>query len=239
MKIVILDDEIPSAELLHLLIQKYHPDLEVIAVENKADVAIKSIQKYKPDLVFLDINIANTIVFDILHQIDGYYKGIIFVTAHEEYAAKSYKIGAIDYLLKPIDPSDLSRSITKARQALATTDLVAAKKAVVNGKISVTTAKGVRFIETEEIIRMVASKTYTDIILQNGTKMVTTKNIGKMEEEMKADYHFFRTHKSHLINLQYIREYHKNDGGIIILKNGDKVPVSRDKKKGFLKMISL
>lgn len=239
MTAIILDDEIPSAELLHLLMQKYNPEIDVLAVENKVDTAIDKINYLRPDLIFLDIRISNILAFDILEKIEGSYKGVIFTTAYEEYAVKSYKLGAVDYLLKPIDHHELTRSIQKAQQNIKVSTNKSIPKENAQNKIAIPTSKGVKFIAIEEIIRLEASKTYTFIHLQNGNKILSSKNIGKLEEQLNGLNHFYRTHKSHLINLQFISEYHKDDGGIIILGNGDKVPVSRDKKKGFLEMISL
>jgi len=190
----------------------------------------------KPDLVFLDINLPDGNAFDLLDNTKHLDFKVIFITAHEEFALKALKFGAVDYLLKPLDIDDLEKSLEKVINLPISTQ----KERIKNTrqileehpkKIVLSLHDSLQVIDLKELMFCKSDKGYTSFFLNNGKKHMASKSLKEFEEQLnKAS--FTRPHQSYMVNLKFIEKYDKS--GVIYLKNNQKIPVSSRKKEDFI-----
>jgi two-component system LytT family response regulator len=248
MNVLIIDDEKNSAEVLQLLIGQNCNDVTIIAVEHSAEEGINSILNLKPDLVFLDIEMPTATGFDVIKATQSIHYEIIFTTAYEHYAVKAFKANAVDYLLKPIDVDELMSAIKNAQLRMETKNTnnvntaqfesLLKKMGFSTKKISIPTNRGVILVEADEIIHLVSDSNYTTVFLNGGRKILISKTLKSMEEQLK-DYNFCRVHNTYLVNINKVESYIKGDGGTLILKDNFSIPVSRAHKQKLLDKIGL
>ena len=234
---IIIDDEINGIKYLEHLIAKNCPDVEVIATETVPEEAIVLVNKLKPDVIFLDIEMPTLNGFELLEQIKHLSFYVIFTTAYNNYAIKAFKYNTIDYLLKPVIASELVASIEKlvltikqGKSNLSIEKLLekinntsSKKKLVING------LNEIIYVETENIIRLESDSNYTNVFLVDGKKITTSKTL--KEYETALDSTFFRIHKTFIVNLDQIEKFVKTDGGYIVMKDNTQIPVSREKRQ--------
>ena len=246
MRSIIIDDELDARDALCMAIERYCPDVQIVAACENPVVGIEKIKSLKPDLLFLDVDMPGMSGFDVLNQLDESGMNVIFVTAHDKYAIKAIRFSALDYLLKPVDADDLQRAVKRAREKQNWSENNIKVKSFLDnirsqrerlGKLSVPTQDGLLFIDIPEIIFCKADDNYTEIILMGGKKIVVSKTL-KDVEEMLEGYSFFRIHQSYLINLKFIQRYVKGDGGYVVMNDGTKLDVSRRKKEEFLQRLN-
>ena len=241
-KAILVDDENGSRESLAKLLEKYCPDVTVLAKTENMESGLTAIQQYEPDLVFLDVEMPNGSGFDLLEKVKDIDFDIIFVTAYDHYAIRAIKFSAVDYLLKPIDPEELVESVKRVetrRLSKKGSDekykvlLSNVKSGSKLGKIAIPDGDGLVFIDLNDIIRCDSDGNYTYFILTGGKKIVSSRTLGEYEE-LFEDENFFRVHRSHLVNLKHIKKYIKGEGGYVALSDNSQVEVSRRKKNEFL-----
>lgn len=243
---VYIDDELHCLERLSRLLLPYITDtIQLVGMAQSVDEGVDLIEREKPDLVFLDVQIHQQTGFDLLQQIRPVTFDVIFTTAFEQYAVQAFKFSAIDYLLKPVDPDDLRQALAK----LAPKQSVISKLSQVDTllynlqqrqesakRICISTSTGYTFVDVKDIIRCQSDINYTTIFLNDKTKIVASKTLKEFEEVLReAD--FFRVHNSHLINLSYLKSYHKGKGGSVIMVDNTEIDVSTRRKDEFLKRI--
>jgi len=219
------------------------PDIDIIGTAESVVQAAKLLRKITPDILFLDIMLGDGTGFDLLEIFPKLTSKIIFTTAYEEHAIKAFRFAAVDYLLKPINPEELSQAIKKAKKQISNSNenINVLKETFKNPdslpkKISLNTQEKIIIVEIANIIRCEADGNNTMFYLNTGKKIFVTKTL-KQFENMLKEHSFFRTHQSHLINVEYIKEYMRNDGGYLIMKNGDTIPISVRKRSDFLEML--
>ncbi len=244
LKAILVDDELNSLQNLQFKIHEYCPSIKVVAQSQNPEEAIRLIQQYKPDVVFLDIEMPRMSGFKMLEQIPEIDFEIIFITAYNHYAINAIRISAFDYLVKPVAIEELQQTVERLgnftiKKTRERADIL--KKNLANPKsqedhIAIPTNDGLEFIQIKQILRIESSSNYSKIILLTGPQMLVTRQL-KDFEELLQDYRFYRVHHSHLINLNYISKYVRGDGGQITMRNGDIIDVSRRKKEVFLKLI--
>jgi two-component system LytT family response regulator len=244
-KAIIIDDEENSRETLKLKIAKHCKEVEVLATCSSAEEGIETIGLLKPDLVFLDVEMPRMSGFDMLEDLDAVNFDIIFTTAYNQHAIRAIKFSALDYLLKPINKEELQNAVKRALQKQkhytgedqikSVTENSKAGKANID-KIALPTADGLIFVELKDIVRLESDVNYTKFFLTNKESILVSKTLGDFEE-LLAGNNFFRPHKSHIINLKYVKRYIKGEGGIIILEDNTNIFVSRRKKEEFLERI--
>lgn len=242
---VIVDDEMNARENLHLLIQSFCPELEVVGLAASADEAKILIKQFSPDVVFLDINMPQKNGFDLLEEVENKNFNVVFTTAHSEYALEAFKADAIDYIQKPIDIDDLRKATEKAVKysplSIDEDDNKANEQITPEDemeKISIPTRSGYIFIENKDIVYFKANENYTEIILSTGKKLISSKTIKRYEEKMN-DKIFYRTHKSFIINKHnHMVEVSRNGGNLVIMSNGHEIPIARRRVTDFLKVIN-
>jgi two-component system, LytTR family, response regulator len=241
---IIADDESPSVEVLRLLIQAYCPEIEIVAVCSNGQEAIEAIRKFKPQLVFLDVEMPNFTGFQVIEQLGAIDFPVIFTTAHSKYAVQAFRISATDFLLKPIDELDFQNAMNKLKNngfLKPTADqLTLLQQTWRNSKenlkrLPLPIAAGLVFVEIENIIYCQSFGNYVTLYLSNGKTLVVTRSL-KDIEELLENKPFFRIHNSFLVNLNYIEQYHRGEGGEVTLTNTTVLPVSKSKKDDFLEI---
>lgn len=239
MKAILIDDEISNLENLRALLQKHCPQVTIMASAQNVAYAVDSIEKHSPHLIFLDIQMGEQTGFDVLELLPQRNFEVIFVTAYDQYGIQAVKFAALDYLLKPIDIEELITAVNKAEQKLAkhiqTSQLdfllQQLKKQETNvSKIALPMQSEIRYIPLTEIIRCEADNTYTFFFLANGEKILVSKSLKEYADLLKPNG-FIRTHQSHLVNPVFVKSWLKEDGGILLLTSGEKIPISKPNKE--------
>lgn len=243
LKAVIIDDEEMGREMLVHLLTEYCPQVEVVGVCDAIAPGIEMLKASQPDVLFLDIKMPQGTGFDLLDRMAETDFEVIFTTAHADYAIKAFKVDAIDYLLKPIDPEELKAAVGKVEKLAKTSDqhgelkellLKMNKKANVD-QIALPTSEGLSFIKTDHVIRCEADGAYTKAILEDGKELLFSKNLKELEN-LLSDKGFYRIHHSHLINLKHVRHFMKSGGGQVIMSDKSVVDISRRKREAFIQL---
>lgn len=243
--ILIEDDEILRKGLQEML-QLYAPNFEVIAEADTVASAVELLSKNEPDVVFLDIMLIGGTGFDVLKQYQEKYGfpkfQLVFITAFEEYAIKAFRMSALDYLLKPVDPDELKEVIRKIEKAKslspASFELLVDHlgKQNTNKKIALATAEGIHIVLIDDIVYAQADNNYTTIVLNNKKQIIVSKPL-KEYEELLTDKGFLRIHQSYLVNTQYVQFFDKIEH-MIQLNTNDILPVASRKKELLLQTIA-
>lgn len=238
MKAILIDDEISNLENLRTLLEKHCPQVSIIATAQNITDAVDIIEKYSPDLVFLDIQMGEQTGFDVLKLLPMRNFEVIFVTAYDQYGIQAVKFAALDYLLKPIDIEELMNAVNKAEHKLAAQIqnlqldflLQQLKKPETNvSKIALQMQSEIRYVCLSEIMRCEADNTYTRFFLSSNEKILVSKSL-KEYADLLRPRGFLRTHQSHLVNPKYVKSWLKEDGGVLLLTSGEKIPVSKPNK---------
>jgi two-component system LytT family response regulator len=212
------------------------PEAKTIATYSNVKDCVKNILSHPPDILLLDINLSDGTGFDVLKEISELETRVIFITAYEEFAIEAFKYHVDNYLLKPINPKDLqlaiSDSIFKIKSRREFKDLKLLHDKSNSKKIGIPLKGSLHIMNLHEIIRCEANGNYTYIIRENNEKVIVPKTIKKFEELLKTEG-FIRSHQSHLINQQFIKEIQKKDN-FITLTNNESIPVSRKYKPSVL-----
>ncbi|HYC38858.1 MAG TPA: LytTR family DNA-binding domain-containing protein [Chitinophagaceae bacterium] len=242
---IIIDDE-PSAinVLSTLLKKKCREDVEVVATSSSPLAGKSLIEQMKPDLVFLDIEMPGMTGVDLVRSFNKHDFRVVFVTAHDDYAVEAFQLSAVNYLLKPVGPESVMKTIEKIRddirrnqnmaEPLKKLEKLLSLHAKDNeNKIGIAMSDKIIFINVAEIIYCEAHGAYTNVYLDNGKKMMASKPLGDFEM-MLSSHRFFRIHHSYLINLSRIKEFQRHDGGYVTMENNKQLEVSRRKRQEFL-----
>lgn len=240
LKAIIIDDESNAIEALTLAIKNNTSDIEIVATTDKATIAPELIIKYQPDFIFIDIEMPGMSGFDILESIPDIEFDVIFVTAFDHYALKAIKANAIDYILKPIKIAEIIQAIAKVRerklQEVSQANLLNKLKNQIKNnsveQVKITTLSGIDFIDSKKVIRIEASGAYSILFLDRAKQHLVSKSI-KEVEKLFTQPSFFRTHRSHIINLNHVQRYSFANGGVIIMSDDAKIPLSRRQKDKF------
>jgi two-component system, LytTR family, response regulator len=241
---VIVDDEAYSCETLATLLERYCTDVVVVDICTSGEAALKSIKKYAPDLLFLDIEMPHMNGFELLKQLDVTSFQLIFTTSYDQYAIKAIRFSALDYLLKPIDREELKAAVQKVVQKMEQPlpqqlSILLQKISGATGavqKIALPTMEGLQMLPIDTIIHCASDSNYTNLFLKGGKKITVSKTL-KDIEEMLEDHSFLRVHHSHLVNTNEIERYIKGEGGYLILSDGTSVDVSRSRKEQLLQKL--
>ena len=245
MKAIIIDDEKRARVSLALLLQEYCPQITVVAECENLPEGVKAIRKFQPDLVLLDIEMPGHSGLELLDFFDenDVNFSIIFTTAYNEYALQAFKFSAVDYLLKPINPEQLTEAIArleKQKQKVANYKLL---KETINQdsltKIAVPSGNKLIFIDTAKISYIKGEGAYSEVFCNNGTKHLVSRNLKNFEDILCLDTRFMRVHKSYIVNFEQVVAYNKSDGGSLELETKIHIPVSQDKAQIILDRIQI
>jgi len=242
LKAIIIDDEQDALNMLLDEIKRHCPNIQVVDTCDSGIEGIKSIQKHKPDVIFLDIDMPGMNGFEMLEIIEPIDFGVIFTTAFNQYAIQALRISAIDYLLKPIDDTQLTEAVQRLVQQHQTkqnhqqyydTLLYNMNPKNVHKKIAFSTQSSHEFIDSERIIYCEADGSYTHVHLIDNEKRTYSRPL-KSVQKLLEGYHFFRIHHSYLTNLKHITEYLKQDNSVK-MTNDIILPVSRNNRDDLLR----
>jgi two-component system LytT family response regulator len=249
LRAIIIDDEFNARENLKIIIQEHCPEINIIGLADSAKEARELINTKKPELVFLDISMPIEDGFSLLNSFKDRDFSVVFTTAYNEYALKAFKADAIDYLEKPISIDDLKKAVLKVLKYHSNntinnsavdynnlSDSIQLGKQL--DKISIPTKNGYVIIDNKDIVNLEASDNYTMIHLRDGSRHLSSKNI-KIYEQNLDESIFFRSHKSHIINVEHhLKEFSRSEGNVAIMTNGKYVPISRRKMPYFMNRIN-
>ncbi len=245
-KTIIIDDEYNAREFLEKILHRYFPDkFLVLALCESVDDAIIAIEKFNPELVFLDVQMPNKNGFQLFKELTKINFEVIFTTAHSEFAIEAIKCSALDYLLKPINYIDLLDTVKKFQEkkhkvfqqdklTLLLENLDLGNSAY--NKIALPTETGFELVKTNSILYCEADSNYCKIMCLDGKKIVVSKTL-KYIEELLPPTIFQRIHKSYLVNLNYVSRFDKTNELLVELSNGTTLPVSVRKKEDFINAI--
>lgn len=243
MNAVIIDDEIKGRIALKQKLLDYCPEVNVVGEATNGLEGIEQIKRYKPRIIFLDIEMPRMDGFGMLRNIENKSFHIIFTTAYDQYAIKAIKFAAFDYLLKPVDIDELKSCIKRiseqpASQVAGKIEILEENLRTVSQlqKIAIPTLDGLLFFDLSDIIHLDAQSNYTSIHFVDHPRIIASRTLKEFEDMLPASM-FFRAHHSHIINLQFIKRYIKGDGGQIELQDGTFIDLARRKKEEFLKLM--
>jgi len=246
MKAIIIDDEAKARSLLRTLIDENCPKITQVFEAGDLLTGVEIIKTEQPNIVFLDIEMPEHSGLEILNFIekDVVNFEIIFTTAYNEYAIQAFQLAAIDYLLKPIRSQQIKKAVNKAIQFIGklqiSNRLEELKKSLSASnfeKIGLPINNGIKFVNFDEIIVMEADGMYTKISTSSEAEILISKPLKHFVELLSRIPTFYRPHRSYLINLKFIKQYIKSDGGYILMDNNKTVSVSKEKKDEFLSIV--
>jgi two-component system, LytTR family, response regulator len=246
---LIIEDNSDSQEVLKLLLEQHFPQIKVLAQCLTAAEGEAAIARYKPDLVFLDVELGDKTAFELLSTLGEISFEIIFISGHVNHAAQAFRWSALDFLVKPITASLLQEAVEKAekrRQLPGSTaqqlrllleNVNSLQRARPLAKLALPTANDIEFVNIGDVIRIEGDKNYSTFYLNDKRKVMVSRTLGEYEK-MLEDTTFMRIQKAHLVNLVYVKKYIKNDGGWILTADGAELPVSPLKRDALLEKLS-
>ena len=241
---IIIDDEPYCVEVLATLLGKYCPEVTILATCASAEEGLNAIQRHKPGLVFLDVEMPHMNGFEMLEALPEIAFDLIFTTSYDQYAIKAIRFSAIDYLLKPIDREELQKAVQKATrrsQAVISQQLEILLQKInqpatrVN-KVAMPTMEGLQMITVNNIISCESDSNYTILQLKEKQKLVVSRTLKEIEE-MLEEHSFARVHHSYLANLNEVTKYVKGEGGYLVMSDGSHIDVSRSRKESVVKKL--
>ncbi len=245
MKAIIIDDEPKSRLMLTSILAEHHPEIEVIAQGSNVQEGYQLLRTYQPDIVFLDIEMPDGKGFDVLEKLEQTDFQVIFITAHNEYAITAIRFGALDYLLKPVVPAELTQALARASHELKnkiTYDQIQVLLETIQNlemrklpsRIAISTSSGIIYKKMERIFRLKAAQNYTEIYIYNEPKKIlAAHNLGEYVEQFEQYPDFMQVHRSELVNLNYIEKFIRAES-ILVMKDLSEVRVSRRFKDALL-----
>lgn len=247
---IIIDDEASAVNVLRLLLKKkYRDEVEIVATSSDPLHAKELIELYSPDLVFMDIEMPGMTGIDVVRSLNKPNFYLVFVTAYDAYAVEAFELSAVDYLLKPLGLEKVERVIEKVKangkhkegqlqtQLEKLEKLLSSQTDGTEQKIAIATLEKIIFVNVSDIIFCEANGAYSVVYMKDGKKLTASKSLGDFENQLNR-YNFFRIHHSILVNLNKIKEFLRNDGGMVVMENGQKLEVSQRRRKDFLMAIN-
>lgn len=249
LRALIVEDELNSQELLKEIIEEYCEGVTVVDMAQGVKEALTKIEQHRPDLLLLDIELADGDGFQVLEQAGDLDFDVIFTTAYDQYAIKAFKFAATDYILKPVDIEEMQEAVKRIVEKRKNPEVGPSNdqlQTLINNirnlqqpfkRIVLPTTNGFTVVDPKDIIRCESDRNYTFIFLTDGRKILVSRTI-KEYDEMLRDYNFFRIHQSHLINLAFLKNYTRGRGGYVELTDGTTLDVSARRKADFLRRLA-
>ncbi|MBK9270572.1 MAG: response regulator transcription factor [Saprospiraceae bacterium] len=242
---IIIDDERNSIEMLEWLLSTYCPDVRVLSSCESGEEGIQAIKRLKPDLVFLDIEMPKMNGFDVLEAIGTPDFEVVFITAYDQFAVKAFRYAAFNYMLKPVDPEDLAKTIGRLKEKKTVPDkeqmellfqnLLNKEKQI--DRIALSSGDGLIFVQTKDIMYCKAESNYTQVALVDGRTVLVARTLKDLDETLSGkDFH--RVHHSYLVNINHISKFVKGDGGYILMPDKTEITISRNKRDDFFQLFS-
>ena len=244
---IIIDDEAKARETFEKIVQRYLPEkLKVVALAGSVKEGVYAIHKFRPDIVFLDIEMPEENGFKLFDYFEAIFFEVVFLTAFKNYAIKAIRFSAFDYLLKPLDYTELSELIDRYEkkrrsdnnqikiQALLSNITIGAD---IGSKIALPTLTGYQMEKINHIIYCEAAENYTKIYTIRGDSFLVSRTLKIVEEMLPSEY-FFRIHKSYLVNMNFVKSYNRSEGHKILLENGVELEIATRRNEEFVKALT-
>ena len=243
LRTIIVDDELHVRETLKSFLHKYCPPVKVIGEAGSFAQANKLLQSVTPDLLLLDIQLGDGNGFELLKQYESPDFKIIFITAHDQYAVQAFKVSAVDFILKPVNPLELKEAVEKAREVLKNELRIKLEALESNlsanhkhhKKLVIKTLENIYLLETSQLTHCESEGSYTRIYTTNQEVILSSRGIREYED-MLFPVGFCRCHRSYVINLAHIKRFEKSEGGSVILTGDHKIPVASRKRQMLLEL---
>jgi two-component system LytT family response regulator len=244
LRTVIIDDEPRNIKLINAIVHEHCPQLQVVGTTDDISDVLPLIGESKPDLLLVDIEFPSGTIFPVLEKLLPGNFQVIFITAHNTYAAEAFRQNAVDYILKPITKDTLVTAIKKAEARIQNNMPIDVSKLITalrsgmshSKKIPLPSSEGILFVNEEDIIRCEASGRYSIIYFKSNKKLTVTRTLKEIEALLSSSK-FFRVHNSHIINLAEIRQYHRSQRGMIELNDGSMVEISASRKNELMEIL--
>jgi two-component system, LytTR family, response regulator len=248
MNAIIIDDSQNAIDALCAKLQRHCPQLKIAATFTNPKEAVEAITLYNPDVIFLDVEMPQMDGFEFLQQLRNNKAEIVFVTAYNHYAIQAIRASAFDYLEKPVDVKQLKETVERLNKKLSesrknqshTIDSTLAEQLLESLQqlkiqtqqttLSLAVSEGINIVQVAEIVRLESLSNYTKFYISDGKQIVVSKTMGEFEE-LLLQHNFFRVHRSHIINLNHLRHFHKNNEAWVEMKDGTRAEVSDRKRK--------
>ena len=248
LKAIIIDDELNARELLQVILQDYCADVEVVGQAADLPSGVKLIRETHPDIVFLDIEMpqySGMQLFDFISEEEIDFQ-LVYATAYAEYAIKAFEMSAVDYLLKPLRPNQVKQAVEKAvlnihgsgNQANRFAALRENIESNVIKRIGLPVSDGVVFYPIDKLMYFEADGMYCKVFIEGEEALLISKPIKHFADLLEGHPSFFRPHRSYFINLNFMKQYLRSDGGYILMDNGENVPISRERKPDFQEILN-
>jgi two-component system, LytTR family, response regulator len=244
MTAIIIEDMPQAIAVLEADLATYCPQVQLIGTAHSVVSAAKLLRQVKPEVIFLDILLGDGTGFDLLEIFPNLESRIIFVTASDEFAIRAFRYAAVDYLLKPIEPTQLIEAVGRAqkqllgtKESLSVLQEVITRPDVLPSRISLHTDERILVVEVAQIVRCEALDNYTYFFLATGEKVLVSRTLKHFERLLEGQG-FARVHQSHLVNFRYVQGLEKKDGFTLLLKNGHLVPVSLRKRAEVMALLN-
>ncbi|MCR9286263.1 MAG: response regulator transcription factor [Bacteroidetes bacterium] len=242
MNAIIIEDEPRSRNVLRQLLAEYCPSIEISGEAGHVMAGVELIRSHQPNIVFLDIELPQKNGFALFDYFPNPEFSVIFTTAYDQYAVQAFRMSAIDYLLKPIDPLELQEAVNRVKkegalkQSNQHIQVMKENLKSESKKLGLPSSNGLVFVTLKEIIRCEASRNYSLFYLSSGEKIIVSKPL-KMFSDLLEEFSFFRINRSHLINLSFIKSYTRTKQGEITMDDGAILSLSDKRKEAFLEIV--
>ena len=241
---ILIDDEAHCLDTLSILLSEYCPQVKVIQTCRSAKAGIEAIEKLNADVVFLDIQMPGMTGIQLLEQLGQISFAAIFTTSFDQYAIKAIHLSALDYLLKPIDPKELIAAVNKIGQKKQFPqpeqfEMLFGRlqnNMATFRKIAIPTLEGFELIPADQIIFCEADDNYTELLLKDKRRIVASRTLKLIEDQLQDFPYFIRVHNSFIVNLNEVTKYVRGEGGYLVMSDGTTVNVSRSRKEALLKL---
>jgi len=240
LKALIIEDEEDALVLLSSIIKEYIPSIEVLGSATNLKGSLDLMSNMQPDLVFCDIQLQDCNIFDILDTLETIPFKLIFTTAYDEYALSAFKYNAVHYILKPYTPSEVIEAINRIHKSNTDGELIKRLAQELNrqktNRIAISSFGQIKMINIHNIIYIEAERSYSSIYTKGSASILTSRPLREFNDIL-PDHLFIRVHTSFLVNIDHISEFIKEDGGILVLSDNSKIPVSRRRKKEVIRIL--
>lgn len=240
---ILIDDEQDALSALEEQIKLYCPGVRILGAFDEAKKGLEAVRTFKPDVVFLDIQMPGMTGLELARAISSEQARVIFVTAYSQYAINAIKLSALDYLLKPVDPDELIAAVKKAEEHRPGPEPDANTMPVLSHllleaqsqsysqdtTIRLPDDKGINYVRIRDIIRLEAQRNYCLFHFLNGAHLLVSKNLGTFIEPLRP-YDLVQVHRGHVVNMKHIKRYVKANGPYLQMCDGSEVPVSKGYK---------
>uniref|UniRef100_UPI00321771C2 LytR/AlgR family response regulator transcription factor n=1 Tax=uncultured Draconibacterium sp. TaxID=1573823 RepID=UPI00321771C2 len=245
-KAVIIDDELAMQQVNSRLLAEYFPNIKLAGTAGSIEKGTPLIQRENPDLVLLDIELKDGSGFQLLQELKPYHFKVVFITGFHSFAIKAIKFSALDYIVKPVNEIEFQQAIQRAIDLIGKKENFGEQLNVLmnslqneskSKKLVLRTAESLHVVDVCDIYFCKSDNSYTTFYFKDNEKILVSKSL-KDYENLLSEYGFYRTHQSYLVNLNHVIKVDKRDGGFIIMKNKNEVPVSMRQMKKLILLLS-